>query len=434
MNVDFDLDLGFTVAAILVLILMSAFFSGSETALTATSRARLNEIERRGSRRASMALALTNTRERLIGALLLGNNVANITASALATALLIKMFGDSGAVIASGVMTVLILIFAEVLPKTYAIAYPDRASLAVAPIVRIVVAVFGPLVMAVEFIVKWTLRIFGVDIKNNQSVLSAHEELRGAIDLHMKEGTVIKNDRDMLGGILALQDLEVSDIMVHRTKMTMIDGAEEPREIVAKVLKSGHTRIPVWKDTSDNIIGVLHAKNLFAALQKHDGDASKVDIEDILLAPWFVPDTRAIPDQLNAFLKRKSHFAIVVDEYGEVQGLITLEDIIEEIVGDIKDEHDAVATGVRPKPDGSFLVDGGVPIRDLNRAFDWRLPDEEANTVAGLVIHEARMIPEVGQAFNFHGFRFEILKKRKHQVTAIRMSPLKRDSDESEGG
>ena len=429
-----SLDLGLTITAILALIFMSAFFSGSETALTATSRARLNEIERRGSRRAALALDLTNMRERLIGALLLGNNLANITASALATAALIKLFGDSGAIIASGVMTVLILIFAEVMPKTYAIAYPDRSAIAVAPIVRVMVAVFGPVVMAVEFIVKRTLRLFGVDIQNNQNVLSAHEELRGAIDLHMKEGTVVKNDRDMLGGLLALQDLEVADIMVHRTKMTMIDGSEDPKDIVAKVLKSGHTRIPVWKDTTDNIIGVLHAKNLFAALQKHNGDAAKIDIEDILTPPWFVPDTRAIPDQLNSFLRRKSHFAIVVDEYGEVQGLVTLEDIIEEIVGDIKDEHDAVATGVRPKPDGTYLVEGSVPIRDLNRAFDWNLPDEEANTVAGLVIHEARMIPEVGQAFSFHGFRFEILKKRKHQVTAIRMSPLKRDGDEYQAG
>ena len=429
-----SLDLGATIAAILILIVMSAFFSGSETALTATSRARLSEIERRGSRRAAMALSLTNMRERLLGALLLGNNVAIITASALATAVLIRIFGDSGAVIASAVMTVLILIFAEVLPKTYAIAYPDRSAIAVAPIVRVIVAVFGPVVMTVEFIVKVTLRVFGVDIKNNQNVLSAHDELRGAIDLHMKEGTVIKHDRDMLGGILDLQDLEVSDIMVHRTKMTTIDGAEEPKEIVAKMLKSGHTRIPVWKDAPDNIIGVLHAKDLFAALQKHDGDASKVDIEDILTAPWFVPDTRAIPDQLNAFLRRKSHFAIVVDEYGEVQGLLTLEDIIEEIVGDIKDEHDAVATGARQKPDGSYLVDGSLPIRDLNRAFDWELPDDEANTIAGLVIHEARMIPAVGQAFSFHGFRFEILKKRKHQVTAIRMSPLKRGEDGTEKG
>ncbi|MFT3988016.1 HlyC/CorC family transporter [Aestuariivirga sp.] len=429
-----SLDLGFTAAAILILIILSAFFSGSETALTATSRARLTEIERRGSRRATMALALTNMRERLIGALLLGNNVANITASALATAVLVKMFGDTGAVIASAIMTVLILIFAEVMPKTYAIAYPDTSAIRVAPIVRVIVAVFGPLVMAVEWIVKVTLRIFGVDIASGQDVLSAHDELRGAIDLHLKEGAVVKKDRDMLGGILDLQDLEVSDLMVHRTRMTLIDGSEPASEIVAKVLKSGHTRIPVWKDEPDNIVGVLHAKNLFAALQKAGGDASRVVIEDILSPAWFVPDTRAIPDQLNAFLRRKVHFAIVVDEYGEVQGLITLEDIIEEIVGDIKDEHDAVATGVRPKPDGSYIIEGSVPVRDLNRAFDWTLPDEEATTLAGLVIHEARMIPEIGQAFNFHGFQFEVLKKRRHQVTQIKVTPLKREAGEEKSG
>jgi Mg2+/Co2+ transporter CorB len=424
-----SIDLWLTIGAILFLLVLSAFFSGSETGLTAVSRARLTELERRGNARASIALTLTATRERLIGALLLGNNVVNISASALATVALVRIFGDSGALIATVALTVLVLIFGEVLPKTYAIAYPDRVALAGAPIIRVLVAVFGPVVMTVEFTVKQLLRLFGVDIDNAQRVLSAHEELRGAIHLHHKEGAVVKNDRDMLGGILAMQDLEVSDIMVHRTKMTMIDGDEAPKDIVAMVLKSGHTRIPVWKETPDNIIGVLHAKNLFAALQKHGGDATKVDIEDILLPPWFVPDTRPIPDQLNAFLKRKSHFAIVVDEYGEVQGLVTLEDIIEEIVGDIKDEHDAVAIGVRPKPDGSYLVEGGVPIRDLNRAFDWSLPDEEANTVAGLVIHEARMIPEVGQAFLFHGFRFEILRKRSHQITALRMTPLKRGGD-----
>jgi Mg2+/Co2+ transporter CorB len=423
------LDLGLNIAAILILLVFSAFFSGSETALTATSRARMTELERRGSLRARVVLSLTNMRERLIGALLLGNNVANISASALATLALVRIFGDTGAVFASIIMTVMVLIFGEVLPKTYAISSPDRASLAVAPVVRIVVAVFGPIVMAVEFIVRHVLRLFGVDITASQNVLSAHAELRGAIDLHHKEGGVVKGDRDMLGGILDMQDLEVSDVMIHRTRMTMIDAGEEPAEIVAQVLKSGNTRIPVWKDTPDNIIGVLHAKNLFAALQKQNGDARKVKIDEILSPVWFVPDTRALPDQLSAFLKRKTHFAIVVDEYGEVQGLITLEDIIEEIVGDIKDEHDAVANGVRQRPDGSFLVEGGVPIRDLNRAFDWKLPDEEVTTIAGLVIHEARMIPDVGQAFSFHGFRFEILRKRKHQVTAMRVTPLQQAAD-----
>jgi Mg2+/Co2+ transporter CorB len=418
-----DLNLGTAAIAVFCLIVISAFFSGAETALTAVSRARLNELERRGSWRAATVLKLTTMRERLIGALLLGNNVANITSSAIATAVLIKLFGDSGAIIASAIMTVLILIFAEVMPKTYAIAYPDRTALAVAPLVKVLVAVFGPVVTTVGYIVKVTLRVFGVDISNTQDVLSAHDELRGAIDLHHKEGTFIKKDRDMMGGLLDLQDLEVADIMVHRTKMNSIDGNQPITEIVDQLMKSGHTRMPVWKDDVDNIIGILHAKNLFSALQKSAGDASKIELDDILSPAWFVPDTRPLDDQLNAFLRRKTHFAIVVDEYGEVQGLITLEDIIEEIVGEINDEHDNVTSRARQKPDGSYIVDGSLPLRDLNRAFDWQLPDEEATTIAGLVIHEARTIPEVGQLFTFHGFDFEILKKRRHQIVSLRMKP-----------
>jgi Mg2+/Co2+ transporter CorB len=416
-------DLSIPAVAIVFLLLLSAFFSGSETALTATSRARLTELERRGSWRASLALSLTKSRERLIGALLLGNNVVNISASALATAVLVKAFGDSGAVIASAVMTVLVLIFGEVMPKTYAIAYPDRVALTVAPIVRVLVAAFGPVVIAVEYIVKKALAVLGVNVSNVNDVLSAHDELRGTIDLHHKEGSFITQDRNMLGGILDLQDLEVLDAMIHRTKMMSIDASDTTEKIVNQVLKSGHTRFPVWKDSQDNIVGILHAKNLFAALQENDGDSTKIKIEDVMGSTWFVPDTRPLADQLKAFLRRKTHFAIVVDEYGEVQGLITLEDIIEEIIGDIRDEHDFDTIGIKPQPDGSYIVEGTVPLRDLNRAFNWSLPDEEATTIAGLVIHDARMIPDVGQVFNFHGFRLEVLKKRKHQVTSVKLTP-----------
>jgi Mg2+/Co2+ transporter CorB len=417
-------DVTMALASIVALIFVSAFFSGSETGLTTASRARLTEMQRRGSKRAATVLKLTEMPERLIGALLLGNTLANITASAVATAALIKVFGDSGAVIASVFLTVIILIFAEVMPKTYAIAYPDKVATSVAPIMRLIVAILGPIVMTVEYIVKQTLRIFGVDTRNVSSILSAHDELRGAIDLHHKEGTFIKKDRDMLGGILDLKDLEVADIMVHRTKMTMIDSSDSMEDIIKQVLKSGNTRLPVWKENPDNIIGILHAKNLFAAVQANHGDTDKLLLDDILSPPWFVPDTRPLTDQLNAFLRRKTHFAIVVDEYGEVQGLITLEDIIEEIVGDIKDEFDAVTTGVRKQADGSFNIEGTVPLRDLNRSFDWNLPDAEANTLAGLVIHEARMIPEAGQVFTFHGFRFEVLKKRKQQLSLLKVTKI----------
>ena len=422
-------EIGYAILAIVCLIFVAGFFSGAETGLTATSRARLTEIERRGSKRAATALKLTEMPERLIGSLLLGNNLANITASAVATAALIKIFGDSGAVIASGVMTIIILIFAEVLPKTYAIAYPERVALAVAPIMRVIAAILGPIVLTVEFIVKHTLRLFGVNIKDDAGVLSAHDELRGAIALHHKEETLIKNDRDMLGGILDLKDLEVADIMVHRTKMKTLDGGQSFKELIAEMLDSPHTRMPVWKGNADNIVGVLHAKSLFAALQKANGDASKIKLDDVMSPAWFVPDTRPLEDQLNAFLRRKVQLALVVDEYGEVQGLVTLEDILEEIVGDIKDEFDGVATGVRKTRDGSYVVEGTVPIRDLNRSFDWRLPDAEATTLAGLVIHEARMIPDQGQAFSFHGFRFEVLKKRKQQVTSLKVTPLEKPEE-----
>ena len=408
------------------MLIVSAFFSASETGMTAASRARIYELARKGSRRATMVLSLLSKRERLIGTLLLGNNIMNIWASALATTVMLGLFGASGVIYATIGMTILVLVFGEVMPKTYAILAPERVSLFAAPFVRLMVIIFGPVIVSIEWLVNQTFRLFGVDTTGAINALSAHDELRGAINLHHQEGTVVKKDRDMLGGILDLQDLTVTDVMVHRTKMHMLDAASPPAEILSEVLKSGHTRLPVYKGDSDNIVGILHAKDFLSSLQAHNNDITKVDVEDIMSPAWFVPGTRAIPDQLNAFLRRKAHFALAVDEYGEVMGLITLEDIIEEIVGDITDEHDVTAKGVRSEPSGAFVIDGTVPIRDLNRLQDWNLPDEEATTLAGLVIHEARMIPDVGQAFTFHGFRFEVLRKRKHQLTQIRVTPVQR--------
>ena len=421
-------ELLFGAGFVVLMLAVSAFFSSSETALTATSRARMHELARRGSRPAAIVLQLTNIRERLIGTILLGNNVVNIAASAFATGVLFSVFGDAGIVYATIGMTVLVVVFGEVLPKTYALTNADRLALTVAPVLRLLVAVFGPVVMTVEYVVKQTLRLLGADVTNAVDVLSAHEELRGAIALHHKQGGVVKKDRDMLGGILSLRELTVSDVMVHRTKMVMLDGAEPATRIIEEVLQSGHTRIPIWRDTPDNIIGVLHAKDLLKALQRSKGDVGKIDLDEIVILPWFVPDTRPVADQLSAFLRRKAHFAIVVDEYGEVMGLVTLEDIIEEIVGEIADEHDLAVAGVRQEQAGSWIVEGIVPIRDLNRLNEWNLPDDNATTVAGLIIHETQSIPEVGQKFTFHGFRFEVLRKRRHQLTQIRITPVRKSS------
>ena len=411
---------------IILCLLLSAFFSSAETAMSAASKARMLALESGGDSRAGIVSRLLDTRERLIGAMLVGNNIVNVGVSAFATSLFVAVLGAEGVIYATAVMSVLLIVFAEVLPKTVAISRPEWMALIYARPVSLVVALFGPVLIAVEAVVRGVLRLFGMRINENQNVLTGAEELRGTVDLMHKEGSFGKLDRDMLGGILDLKDLTVEDVMVHRTKMVSIDAGDAPEKVVRDVLAAPYTRIPLWRDTPENIIGVLHGKDLLRALAAAGGDVAKIDPSSLALPAWFVPDSTSLQDQLKAFLRRKTHFAFVVDEYGEVMGLITLEDIIEEIVGDIKDEHDVQVTGVRPQADGSVNVDGSVPVRDLNRVMDWRLPDEEATTIAGLVIHEARSIPDTGQTFTFHGFRFQVLRRQRNRITALKITPLDR--------
>jgi Mg2+/Co2+ transporter CorB len=415
-----------TVAAILLCLLISAFYSASETALTASSRAAMLRLEKQGNRDAAIVNRLMATRERLLGAILFGNNLTNIAASTLATGVLLEIFGKTGVIYATVVMTVLIFVVAEVLPKTAAFNAPDRMALAVAKPVESTVRLFAPILRMVEWLVRLILRGFGMRVGKIQSILSPSEELRGAVDLMHSAGVVEKLDRDMMGGLLDLRELTVSDVMVHRTKMVMLDADEPPRDLIDAVLAAGVTRLPLWRGSPDNVIGVLHAKDLWRALHASRGDASKLDIAALAKPPWYVPDTMPLAEQLKAFRHRKTPFALVVDEYGELEGLVTLQDIVAEIVGDISDEHDVTVPGVRPLPDGSVNVDGAVPVRDLNRAMDWNIPDDEATTIAGVVIHESRSIPEPGQSFTFHGFRFHVLRKTRNRITALRVTPLVR--------
>ncbi|MEX0320295.1 MAG: HlyC/CorC family transporter [Ruegeria sp.] len=421
-----------TAGAILFLLVLSGFFSGSETALTASSRGKLRAQADKGSRGAQKALDITDDNERLIGSVLLGNNLVNILAASLATALFTRLFGESGVALATLVMTLLVLIFAEVLPKTYAITNAEKAAAAVAPVIGVIVTLFSPIVAAVRLLVRGVLSLFGVRIDPDSHILAVREEIAGAIQLGHSEGVVEKEDRDRILGALDLGDRTVDEIMLHRSKIEMIDANEDPEAILQQCLQSSHTRLPVFRDEQENIIGVVHAKDLFRSMYAEvggaEGDADRLkqfDVAKVANPPYFVPDTTTLDDQMREFLRMRGHFALVVDEYGSLQGLITLEDILEEIVGEIADEFDLPdEVPVTRTEDGQFLVEGAMTIRDLNRTMDWTLPDEEANTVAGLVIHEAQMIPTVGQVFAFHGFRFEVTAREGNRVTALKIRPL----------
>ncbi len=410
---------------IFVLLLLSGLFSGSETALTAASKARIHHMVKQNDKRAKRVEGLIENRERLIGAILLGNNLVNILASALATSLFLSLMGDDGVFYATIVMTALVLIFAEVLPKSYAIANTEKMALAVSRVIGIVVFVFAPIVSLVQKIVRITLRLFGVDISSIDNALSAQEEIRGAIDLHRHEGGIVKEEQHMLGSILDLEEVTVEDVMVHRKSMQLLDVNAPTDEIIAAIVRSAYTRLPLYENEPENIVGVLHAKDVLRALRRADGQMHRFNVKRIMTKPWFVPETTSLKEQLNAFLERKAHFALVVDEYGDIQGLVTLEDILEEIVGDIADEHDFDLPGVRSYNDGTVVAEGSVSIRDLNRMFDWKLPDEQATTVAGLVIFETETIPIVGSRFKFHGFRFEVTARSKNQITGVKIRKIK---------
>ena len=421
-----------TSAAILLLLVLSGFFSGSETALTAASRGKLRAQADKGNRGADRALTITEDNERLIGSVLLGNNLVNILATSLATALFTRLFGESGVALATLIMTLLVLIFAEVLPKTFAITNAERAAAFVAAPIALVIRVFAPVVGAVRILVRGILSLFGVKTDPDSHILAVREEIAGALHLGHSEGVVEKEDRDRILGALDLSERTVEEIMLHRSGIEMIDADTPPREILTQCLESRHTRLPVFKNDPENIIGVIHAKDLLRAMNKlvdgsedQTGVLEAFDITSIAMKPYFVPDTTSLDDQMRQFLRRRTHFALVVDEYGSLEGLITLEDILEEIVGEITDEFDPDAEhSVRRGEDGHYHVDGAMTIRDLNRATDWNLPDDEANTVAGLVIHEAQIIPAVGQVFSFHGFRFEVTGRKDNRVTRLKIRPL----------
>lgn len=417
-----DSTTSLTLLVILGLIVCSGILSGSETALTAASRIRMTKLAEEGSRPAQWVNFLLDRQEQLLSAILLLNNLVNILASVLATSLFLRLLGESGVVYATIVMTVIVVIFAEVLPKTYAISSPDLTAMRVAGLLRILIIILRPFTWVLQRISRLTLRLAGVRDEEVASLLAPHDEIRGAIDLHHQEGGVVKLDRDMLGGILDLRSISVSEVMVHRKNMFMIDADLPAQDITQQMLESPYTRVPLWRENTENIVGVLHARDVLKALATSPNGAQGIALTDIMKPPWFVPETTPLTDQLSLFRREKAHFALVVDEYAALMGLVTMEDILEEIVGHIHDEYDEPEGEVRRLQDGSIEVRGDMSIRDLNRDMGWSLPDEEATTIAGLVIHEARTIPDVGQIFVFYGYRFRVIARQRNQIIMVRIS------------
>ena len=411
-----------SLVAIVVLLLLSALTSGTETAMTAASRERIYHLAGEGDRRAGLVKRLIDDKERLIGALLIGNNIVNILAASLATEALIRLAGDAGVVWATLLMTALVVVFGEVLPKTYAIRHAEPMAMRVAPIARLLVAVLNPITITVRFVVNGALRLFGTSLEGG-SLVPVADRLRGALAVYSAEGSIKKLERDMLGAVLDLQEVEVGLIMTHRSSMVAIDAGLPLTEVVRQVRTSPYTRFPVWSGEPDHIIGFLHAKDILALVDDEGRLPSGVDLKTLLSAPWFVPDTTSLYQQLLAFRQKRSHLALVVDEYGTLMGLVTLEDIIEEIVGDIADEKDVEVSGIESLEDGAAIVDGRVAVRDLNRRFDWRLPDEEVATVAGLLMHVARRIPDEGEAVLVEGYRFEVIQRRRHHLERLKITP-----------
>ena len=410
--------------AIILLILLSAFFSSAETALTAASDARMRQLARKGSKRALVVEKLRGDRDTLISSILIGNNAVNVLASAIATSAALTIFGDSGLLLATIVMTIMLVIFAEVLPKTYAFNNADRFALRIARPIRIIVILLTPFALAIRYLSNLLVRRRADGEQNSDD--ERGEELRGMIELHGENSDAEgRETKAMLSSVLDLPDVGVDEIMTHRASVSMINANDAAEDIVRFVLTSPHTRHPIFLDTPENIIGVLHVKSLLLALQKasEDGMISHLKIESIAQDPYFIPETTSLFEQLQAFRARREHFALVIDEYGAFQGIVTLEDILEEIVGDIDDETDISLPGCVAMPDGSYDVEGTVTIRDLNRTLGWELPDEKASTIAGLILMESRAIPSVGQEYRFHDRRFTILAREGTRLTKLKITP-----------
>ena len=411
----------FTLLIILIiLVLLSGFLSGSETAITATSKARIIYQKKRGNKRAGYVLKLLDKKDNVISTLLLSNNLVNILASSLATAFFYDIFGVEGIFYATIIMTVVIVIFAEVLPKTYALNRPKRTALLISPIIYYLNRLLFIFVFVINLIVRVIFRKNENDTKNND--IQSEEELKGVIDLYKTSNPDYEQEKEMLQSILQLNDITVEEIFTHRKNIYSIDSSIETKFIIEKINNSRFTRIPFWKDNPENIIGLLNVRTLNIDLKNQE--KSKEIIFDKITKPWFIPETTNLLEQLVEFRKRKEHLAFVVDEYGELLGLITLEDIIEEIVGEIVDEIDIPDNEFKVNNYGKIIINGEKNVRDLYKSLDLDPPESESSTIAGYILEISKKIPSYGESFTDNHFKFKILSHSRKQISRVEISKI----------
>ncbi|MDR1475533.1 MAG: CNNM domain-containing protein [Holosporales bacterium] len=410
----------FFVFLLLLLVILSGFFSGSETALTGTSKASLHQLSKNGNERAKLVQALQSKFASSISTILITNQMTNHVIITISTWLAIDMFGESRIPIVAVFVGIFVIIYTEILPKMLAIHNSLKFSLIAAPIVRGAIIILKPLTALLEMVGKLSLKAVGIKVESDPNRTISEEELLGAIEMHAQTGQDGMKEKLMLKSVLDLDDVTVGKVMIHRKNLVTLDCSLPTKQLIDEALNCPYSRIPLWKDNPENIVGVLHTKSLFRVIKQNESDTQTLNILSMSTPAWFIPETTSLLDQLQAFRERKSHLALVVDEYGSLMGLVTLEDVIEEIVGEIADEYDANASSIKTQQDGSILVNGSVPVRDLNREFGWNLP-EDVSTIAGLIIHKARRIPEVGQSFVVCNLNIEVIKRQNNQVNSLKI-------------
>lgn len=413
-----EAPLGILFSVLAALILMSAFFSSSETGMMSLNRYRLKHLRKQEHKGAQRASEMLERPDRLIGLILIGNNLVNIAASAIATVIAIRLYGDAGIIIATLALTLVILIFAEITPKTIAALHPEQVAFPASIILLPLMKLLYPIVLTVNTVTNTLLRMLGVDPRQKREEQLSMEELRTIVT--EAAALIPPRHRGMLVNILDLEGVNVNDIMVPRNEVYGIDLDETDEEIMACIQRSTHTLLPVWRDDINDIVGVLHLRNIGRVLSAGELDRSALERE--MDKPYFIPESTPLHTQLLNFQQKKRRLGIVVDEYGDVVGLVALADILEEIVGNFTSNLTDPDDEIFPQRDGSFVITGTANVRDINRSLDWSLPTDGPKTLSGLILEYLESFPAGNAGLKIQSYRLEILELEGNVVRAVRAS------------